>query len=63
MGWLLCFLLVLIALIGSQFPPAERDAGHAANKTRSTTWSAPSTHVNGDPAGQNERTGAQTPNQ
>jgi hypothetical protein len=61
MGWLLCFLLILIALIGSQFSPADHDPGRSSGKTRSTSWSAPSAPSTGgapDPGG--ERTGGQT---
>ena len=61
MGWLLCFLLIVIAIIGSQFPPADRDPGHLASKTRSMTRSPPSTHLSADPAGQSEPTSAQPP--
>jgi len=59
MGWLLCFLLILVALIGGQFSPADHDSGHAANKTRTITGTARSTNSAGDPAISSERAGAQ----
>ncbi len=41
MGWLLCFVLILVMLIGRQFSTGEHDAGYAAKKTPSITRTAP----------------------
>jgi hypothetical protein len=61
MGWLLCFVLILVMLIGRQFSTGDHGSGYAAKKTPSITRTAPGANSAGDPATRGERTGSQTP--
>ena len=60
MGWLLCFVLILVMLIGRQFSTADHDTGYAARKISSITRTVPSTNSAGDRADKGERTGGRT---
>jgi hypothetical protein len=59
MGWLLCFALILVILIGRQFSTADHDSGYAARKTPSITRTGLGTNPAGDPANKGERAGRQ----
>jgi hypothetical protein len=59
-GWLLCFVLILVILIGKQFSTADHASGYAARKTPSITRTVPSTNSAGEPAPNGERAAGQT---
>lgn len=49
-GWFICFVLILVMLIGSQFSTADRHSGSAGRKSPSLTGTLPGTSSAGDPA-------------
>jgi hypothetical protein len=57
MGWLLCFLLILVILIGGQFSTSDHDSRHAARKTPFITRTVPGPNSAGDPAAKGDRAG------
>jgi hypothetical protein len=50
-GWIICFVLILVMLIGSQFSAGDHHPGNITRKSQSSTGTLPAASSAGGPAG------------